>query len=242
MESIAMPGKYVAFDIETAKDVPGVDFNWRPHRPLGISCIASISASCQEPRVWFSKDSNGTPLPQMSRSDLAEFVNYVDALMKKGFTPLTWNGLAFDYDIVAEESNLTDQCKQQALQHVDMMFHIVCEKGFPVSLANAAAGMGLQGKLRSVDGCDAPKLWLQGRYEAVINYVAQDVRATIELAAECRRRRMFKWITSRGKVGTMPLPKGWLSVDEAMRLPLPDTSWMSDPIPRRSYYGWLTHT
>jgi hypothetical protein len=32
-----MARQYLAFDIETAKDVPGDDFNWRPHRPLGIS-------------------------------------------------------------------------------------------------------------------------------------------------------------------------------------------------------------
>jgi hypothetical protein len=31
-----MPRKYLAFDIETAKDVPEADFNWKPHRPLGI--------------------------------------------------------------------------------------------------------------------------------------------------------------------------------------------------------------
>ncbi len=235
-----MAVKYVAFDIETAKDVPGTDFNWRPHRPLGIACIASMSSSCEEPRIWYSKGADGTPLPQMSRSDVVEFVRYIDSLIGDGFRPLTWNGLAFDYDILAEESNLWDQCKQQAMQHVDMMFHIVCEKGFPVSLANAATGMGFQGKLRGVDGRDAPTLWLQGQHDAVINYVAQDVRVTLELATECDRRRIFKWITSRGKIGTMPLPKGWLSVNEAMRLPLPDTSWMSDPIHRNSYSAWLS--
>jgi len=29
-----MKRKYLAIDIETAKDVPGEDFNWKPHRPL----------------------------------------------------------------------------------------------------------------------------------------------------------------------------------------------------------------
>ena len=36
-----MGRNYLAFDIETAKDVPGPDFNWKRHRPLGITCIAS---------------------------------------------------------------------------------------------------------------------------------------------------------------------------------------------------------
>ncbi len=33
----------LAFDIETAKEVPGVDFDWRPHRPLGIACAAYLA-------------------------------------------------------------------------------------------------------------------------------------------------------------------------------------------------------
>lgn len=36
-----MTRKYLAFDIETAKDIPEADFNWRPSRPLGISCAAA---------------------------------------------------------------------------------------------------------------------------------------------------------------------------------------------------------
>ncbi len=37
-----MARRFVAFDIETAKDVPGEDFNWRPHRPLGISLRSNL--------------------------------------------------------------------------------------------------------------------------------------------------------------------------------------------------------
>ena len=51
-----MGRKYLAFDIETAKEVPGVDFDWKPHRPLGISCIACQSTEDEEPRVWFTKN------------------------------------------------------------------------------------------------------------------------------------------------------------------------------------------
>jgi hypothetical protein len=234
-----MTAKYVAFDIETAKDVPGTDFNWRPHRPLGITCIASMSSSCNEPRVWYGQGKMGAPLSQMSRCDVSEFVDYLDSLTKDSFTPLTWNGLSFDFDIIAEESNLWDQCKQLALLHVDMMFHIVCEKGFPVGLANAASGMGIQGKLRGVDGRDAPTLWLQGQHDTVIKYVSQDVRATLQLGIECETRRVFRWTTTRGGIGEMPLSQGWLPVKDAMRLPKPDTSWMSNPIQRESYAAWL---
>jgi hypothetical protein len=198
-----------------------------------------MSGSCGDARVWYSKGADNSPLSQMSCADVADFVNYLELQIQTGFTPLTWNGLGFDYDILAEESELVDQCKRQAILHVDLMFHVVCEKGFPVGLANACIGMGLPGKLHGVEGCDAPKLWQNGDHEAVCKYVAQDVRAVLGLATECEKQKTFRWRTSRGSVSSFPLPEGWLSVSDAMRLPLPDTSWMSNPIPRDSYTAWL---
>ena len=37
----------------------------------------------------------------------------------------------------------------------------------------------------------------------------------------------------------MALGEGWLTVSEALGLPLPDTSWMSDPWPRERFTGWM---
>ena len=50
-----MARRYLAFDIETAKDVPGEDFNWRPHRPLGISCAATLASPSSEVLLWHGK-------------------------------------------------------------------------------------------------------------------------------------------------------------------------------------------
>ena len=49
----------------------------------------------------------------------------------------------------------------------------------------------------------------------------------------------FEWITRKGTKSNMPLPKGWLTVSEALTLPEPDTSWMSNPLKRRDFIGWL---
>ena len=62
-----MARKYLAFDIETAKDVPGEDFNWRPHRPLGISCAATLTSDSSELRLWHGKLPDGSPAGRMSR-------------------------------------------------------------------------------------------------------------------------------------------------------------------------------
>ena len=234
-----MNRKLIAFDIETAKIVPGDDFNWRPHRPLGISCIASLSSDNNEPRIWMTQTPEGTPAKQMSQVDVAAFVQFLAASVDDGFVPLSWNGLAFDFDILAEESGMIDACKNLATKHVDMMFHIVCEKGFPVGLGNAAAGLKLPGKLAGVEGIDAPVLWSEGKHETVIAYVAQDVRTTLDVAQISEKQRTFSWKTKKGTTSSMPLPKGWLSVESALKLPLPDTSWMSNPLKRSDYTSWM---
>ena len=42
----------------------------------------------------------------MSRDDVCQFVDYLEKMIGDRFVPLTWNGLSFDYDILAEESGL----------------------------------------------------------------------------------------------------------------------------------------
>ncbi len=235
-----MPRDYIAFDIETAKIVPGDDFIWKPHRPLGISCIASQQSDEPEPRVWLTRGVDGEPAPQMSRADLAAFVKHMSELAAKGVAPLTWNGLSFDFDILAEESGLADEGKQLAMNHVDMMFHVVGEKGFPVGLNSAAAGLGLPGKLEGVEGVHAPVLWAERQFDVVLKYVQQDVRTTLSVARECERRKSFAWKTRKGTISTMNLSRGWLTVKEVLNLPLPDTSWMTNAPNRRDFYEWAS--
>lgn len=234
-----MNRKYLAFDIETAKIVPDSASNWRSDRPLGITCIASLSMDCDTPRVWYTQEANGTPSSQMTSKDIAAFVQYLSDAVREGLTPLSWNGLAFDFDILAEESGLVAECKRLALEHVDMMFHVVCENGFPVALNSAASGLRVPGKLAGVEGKLAPSLWAEGKYDMVLEYVSQDVRTTLAVANESEKRRSFSWRTRKGTVSSMPLPHGWLSVEAAQRLPLPDTSWMSDPMSRGAFTAWL---
>ena len=69
-------------------------------------------------------------------------------------------------------------------------------------------------------------LWAQGRREEVLRYVGQDVRTTLELARVCETCGELRWVARSGKVRTMALPEGWLTVGDALELPLPDTSWM----------------
>src|SRR6516165_5255986 len=105
-----MTRRFLAFDIETAKEVPGEDFNWRPHRPLGITCAATLTSDLGDLRLWHGKTKNGSPAQRMTSADALALVQYLSQMAKDGFTILTWNGLAFDFDILAEESASSGIC------------------------------------------------------------------------------------------------------------------------------------
>lgn len=234
-----MARKYLAFDIETAKDVPGTDFNWRPHRPLGIACAATLPRDAQEPTIWYGNSADGTPARRMSPDEVRDLVNHLAKMVSDGYNLLTWNGLGFDFDVLSEESGALEQCQNLAMNHVDMMFHVFCDRGFPVALDKAAQALRIPGKPAGMSGMLAPQLWAQGRHQDVIDYVAQDVRIALQVAQTCEKRRSFTWITRKGSVSSMDLHRGWLTVTDALRLPEPDTSWMNDPIPRRQFTQWM---
>jgi len=235
-----MAHRYLAFDVETAKDVPGDDFNWRPHRPLGISCAATLASNANQPLLWYGKTREGLSGARMSREAARQLVQYLSKMAGDGFRILTWNGLGFDFDILAEESGTDAICRDCAVGHVDMMFHVFCNLGYPVALDKAAQGMGLPGKPPGMSGFKAPKLWAQGQFKEVLEYVAQDVRSTMQIAQTCEQRRRFDWITRKGTKSSMILTNGWLSVQDALQLPEPDTSWMSAPLSRRDFTAWLS--
>jgi len=157
-EDRKMASRYLAFDIETAKDLPGDNFNWRPHRPLGISCAATLASDADQPVLWHGKTADGLPTAQMSRDDALGLVQYLSKMAGDGYKILTWNGLQFDFDILAEESGAAASCKACALGHIDMMFHIFCSLGYPIGLEKAAQGMGLPGKPPGMSGHLAPRL------------------------------------------------------------------------------------
>jgi len=233
-----MNNKYLAFDIETAKILPKDVDDLLAHRPLGISCAATLAADQSEARLFYSKSADGGPSAKMSRDDLSQFVDFLLARTDEGYTIVTLNGLGFDFDVLAEESGRQDDCKRLALGHVDMMFHVFCGKGFGVGLNAAAKAIGLS-KPADVDGSIAPQLWQDGKHDRVLDYVAQDCKITLDVAVAGEKQRAFRWITKRGTTASFDIPSGWLTVRDAMKLPLPDTSWMDNPWPRSKFTEWL---
>jgi hypothetical protein len=231
--------RYLAFDTETAKVLPADVQDWRPHRPLGIACAATLPAGTGQPLLWHGGADRTCPADRMSREEAADLVHYLEDRVTEGYNLLTWNGLGFDMDILAEESGLLDACRRLAVAHVDMMFDIFCRLGHGVGLDAAAHGMGLAGKTKGMKGELAPVLWARGEREEVLDYVAQDVRTTMEVAQVCESRGELRWVARSGLLRRMALGDGRLTVREALRLPLPDASWMDSPLPRERFTGWM---
>jgi len=230
--------RYVAFDIETAKVLPESVDDLMDHRPLGVACVAAAVSGREEPVTWHGMDGD-KPAPQMSRDEVRSLLDDLTAWVDEGYTLVSWNGLSFDFNILAEESGLPEQCARLALDHLDMMFHVVCRLGYPVALGKAAEGLGIPGKSGGLSGHDAPVLWARGQYRDVLEYNIQDARLALTIAREAESRGELVWVTRRGSKGRMPLEQGWCSVRRALELPLPDTSWMSDPPTREDFLAWL---
>ena len=233
-----MTNRYLGFDIETAKILPENFGDLQDHRPLGISCAAIWCADQEKAEVFYSKNSDGNPSEKMNVGDLSDFVDLLINRTREGYTVVTHNGLGFDFDILAEESGRLEDCRSLALNHVDMMFHFFCGKGFAIGLNAAAKSIGIS-KPADVDGSVAPQLWKDGNHQQVLDYVAQDCRLTLDIALTSEKNKRITWVTRRGSVSSFEIPSGWLTVNDAMNLPLPDNSWMDDPWERSKFTGWL---
>lgn len=209
--------------------------DWKRFRPLGITCAAAASSDGSLWNWWAAK--RGKFTTEMAKGDCQLLVLTLEHLVDQGFTLLTWNGLGFDFDILGEESGMHEECKGLALNHIDMMFHFFASKGFPLGLDAASKGMGLPGKPEGMDGAMAPVLWANGEYHRVLSYNSLDAENTLGLAQAVDNAGYLGWTAKSGRPNTWHCDR-WMTVKEAMGLPLPDTSWMSDPWGREKFYGW----
>jgi hypothetical protein len=233
-----MKAHYTAFDIEISRIMPEGAQDWSRYRPLGISCAATVNTEGED-TIWYGKTAEGNFSPQMNRDETQALVRYLQGEVGSGHTILTWNGLGFDFDILAEESGMHTECVELAVKHIDMMFYVFCLRGYGLGLDKAAKGMGLPGKPPGISGEMAPRMWKEGRYQEVLDYVRQDVRTILDLGELAAERRQLRWLSNRGNPQFLSLPSGWLTVEQARKLPLPDTSWMSNPWPRSKFTKWI---
>ncbi len=230
--------KFASFDLETA-DV--ADPLWMSE----ISC-AGVALEQELTRPMFVPWS---AVPHLSQGDCERMVSDFMHLEEDGYTFLTWNGAGFDFRILAERSGMFNECAQLALNHVDMMLLVTFRKGWRLSLQAALKGAGLEGKLKTVtlstgeeitdmSGSKAPELWQAGEYQAVFDYLKEDVLQPLALARHIEKYSVIKWTSKNGRLQSVYVPK-LITVRECFTLPEPDISWMTDPPTRESFVEWM---
>ena len=243
---------YLAFDMEIATPVAD-EADLLASRP-GIACAAFIREGDTRPLVIFdpatSADMFVPATKALTQEGATRILEELIAADDRGDTILTWNGAGFDFRLLADETGRHADCARLARHSVDMMFQVLCDRGHPLALDTALAGMGLPSKIHTVtladgrtvevDGRLAPQLWQAGEHEAVMIYCGGDVAGTLALALACRDRKRLTWISRAGKTNHMKLGARWLTVEECLALPKPDTSWMTNPLRPEDVVSWMT--
>lgn len=241
---------FLSFDMEIAKPVPdGPDI--LEHRP-GIGCAALAREGDARAEVLFDPEASpelfDPSTRAMSHEGAMRILAALEEAAARGETLVTWNGAGFDFRLLADETGRRADCARLALKSVDMMFQVLCDRGHPLSLGTALKGANLPSKLDrvtlrngesvTIDGAAAPQFWQAGEYAAVMQYCAADAEGTLALAVACQRSRRLAWTSQKGRPNEMYLRTGWLTVEQCLALPLPDTSWMTRPMTRDSIVGW----
>lgn len=240
--------KFISFDLEISKEIPDGETDWKAHRPLGISCaaVAFRPGRTIETHTWNGLE-DGRITSQMSRAECVRVVQMLQEWVIDGYTIVTWNGASFDFSILAEESGCYGECANLMLGHVDMMALVVAQKGHFLGLQRAAEGMDIKGKLqevrlrdgrihRDMDGAKAPQLWQQGEHEAVLAYLKQDGRVTLELAEAWERTGCMAWLAA-GRTKTVH--SKLFTVRELLTQPPPYYEpWIKDPKSTLSLILW----
>ncbi len=229
--------KILSFDIEISNvfDLgPGEDIN--KYAPFDVA-VAATQIAGSEHRLWFSPGQDDKPAINLQRHHAKELLDYLDEMQREGYAVCAWNGLSFDLRWIARAADDVATVSRIARAMYDPMFQFFKLKGFPVGLGAVAKGMGI-GMKKSMDAADAPRLWRAGNHQLVLDYVSGDVSMTNEIVSGIVRRREIAWITQRGKRQTVPLPH-LRTVEDCMRDPMPDQSWMNSPIPQKQFTGWL---
>lgn len=226
--------KFAAFDLEIAEPMEN------EYAGQHISCAAIFT----DQGVKYHQN-----FPYMTPFDAGFLLGNLLELESQGYSILTWNGLSFDFRVLAEQSDRLFECKRMAMEHYDLMFQVLCVKGFPLGLNKAAIGAGLEGKkhevvlksgevLTKMDGARAPELWQKGEGHAVLEYLHDDVEQLWKLATVIETKKSISWIANSGKFNSFIVPE-LLTVRDCLSLPLPDTSWMSTHITRESMMEWM---
>lgn len=228
--------RMLAFDIELASVVeipPGGDLD-----ALGPFEISVAAARDDRGGAWtWHGTEDGAPARCLSAGEARAVLVALRDAQIAGEQVVAWNGVGFDLKWLGVAADDVRLAGEIALDAYDPMLQIHAARGFPIALAAAAEGLGCAA-VKSMHGAEAPKAWARGEHARVIEYVHGDCALTLDVARRIVAGKCVRWITKKGTPATEPMPR-LLSAREILRLPPPDQSWMTTPIPRERFYAWI---
>jgi len=239
--------RFLSFDLEIAKTLPNDNDLWDAYRPFGIS-VACVVDHAWRVVQWPAADkSRITPYnKQLTRYEADRVADYLFDKVALGYTIMTWNGLGFDFRVLAEECSpgiIPQQLAALAMsaQHVDIGFAMVCDLGYMCSLQHACDGMGLPGKTEGISGLMLPDIWNSedlAKQELCLEYSRNDVCITSVLYQAIEYKRQLTYTTRAGRKQIWVYPtandNNILSVTAALKLSdVSNTRW-----PRTKFTGW----
>ena len=211
---------------------------WNDRPPVNIACAVIMLSDQGEPLVHANKQPDGNINDHLSKQQSEDFIQHLFHLRDQGYDLVSWNGTSFDLQTVADVTEMHDQCADLAVDHYDIMFQIFCSMGWPVSLNAAALGMGIEHDHTSQT--DLNVAWTDPeRRNQVIQQAIRDAKATLQIAQRAQRTGRLSWYSKSGNLFQLQIEDGLLTVDEAITIPEPDTSWMTDPLSRWHFIKWL---
>lgn len=239
----SLPSKYPNMEamqahIEACAEA-GDPYNIWDQGEFHITCGATATNRLYTPKHWYSMSGppDFEPQPIIHQDTALDLLGYLAGMVASGYKLVTWNGTAFDWRLLAQETGCPKLCARLALKSYDPMFQFLCMKGHPVGLQAASTAIGYDGKL--MDGLDAIVEWPQ-QAAKVLDYVGQDAVLTVQVFEESVRAKGLAWLTKEHQeYNYWPWIYGPLTVQECLWLPQPDTSWMTHPIRREDQIGWI---
>ncbi|MGB3212851.1 MAG: ribonuclease H-like domain-containing protein [Desulforhopalus sp.] len=227
----------LSFDIEISDVFElGKYEDLEKYAPFNIS-VAATAVYQGEERVWYSEDETGHPALNLTQQKAHLLLEYLEEMQQKGYMVCAWNGLGFDLKWIGRQADDMALAAKIALKSYDPMFQFFNLAGFPIGLAKVAQAMGIvQEKL--MDGADAPKEWRAGNHRQVMDYCLGDCQMTNLIIRAIQKVKQVRWVTAKGHVSSKPMPR-LKSVEEIIRDPGPDQSWMGTPIPKSNFYKWV---
>lgn len=228
--------EFLTFDTELASIIVDDGQDWATKGPFDFSVAATCDGH-EATKVWVSQDERGTPLDRMTQATALSLLQHLREVQQRGTPVISWNGLGFDLRWLGHAAGDLRLAAEVALDHYDPMFQFFCQRGFPVSLAKVAEGLGVEQK-KTMSGKDAPIAWQAGRHAEVMKYVQGDAQITSKIIRKIQTNGGVRWRTLRGGFQVEPMPS-LTRVRDLIKLPTPDQSWMSDPIPKAKFHDWM---